>query len=162
MCPYNNTGYVSIGNACYFFGTDELTFEGAKSFCSNKFGIQKGKLWEPKTIMETKQVYAKAKEVSKSQHWWIGVSDLQTEGTFRYESTGNIVHFAVKKAPWYRTEPNSAGGNEDCVAMHKDHPTWHDNGCLSKRYPICEQGKTNVLLVAVSKFAHYSIFFTDM
>ena len=96
VCPTDNPNYAALKNTCYYFDTNYLTPEAARSACDSKFGNLKGQLVEPRSIEENADIYAKAEEVQATQYgWWIGVNDSQNEGTFRYESNGDVVPFTV-------------------------------------------------------------------
>ena len=102
VCPTDNPNYAVIKNTCYYFDTNYLTPEAARSACDSKFGNLKGQLVEPRSVEENADIYemilsnAKAEEVQATLYgWWIGVNDSQNEGTFRYESNGDIVPFTV-------------------------------------------------------------------
>jgi Lectin C-type domain len=53
---------------------------------------------------------------------WVGVNDIQTEGTFVQVDRPMISDF-----PWNGGEPNDAGGDEDCVQTYNG--GYQDNGC---------------------------------
>ena len=96
VCPTENSNYAALKNTCYYFDTNYLTPEDARSACDSKFGNLKGQLVEPRSIEENADIYAKAEEVQATLYgWWIGVNDSQNEGTFRYESNGDVVPFTV-------------------------------------------------------------------
>ncbi len=65
--------------------------------------------------------------------WWIGLNDIDTEGTFEWEN-GDDVDFEN----WHSGEPNNLG-NEDCTQYNRwgDH-TWNDEPCSSSFRYICE------------------------
>ncbi|XP_056386511.1 pulmonary surfactant-associated protein A-like isoform X2 [Hyla sarda] len=63
---------------------------------------------------------------------YLGVNDLQDEGTFRYLS-GEKIKFSI----WYDNQPDNSKLNEDCVEMYGD-GKWNDQNCDEKRLIICE------------------------
>ena len=81
-CPINNPQYLSAHNGrCYYFEVNGRSKPNAASNCVNNI---KGKLWEPKKIDFPEimnQIHRKAMTFSQVHNWWIGVSDLNTEGT---------------------------------------------------------------------------------
>ena len=90
-------------------------------------------------------MFAIAKQVSTAEPWWVGISDSQNEGTFRYLSNGVSVPFVDHVAPWFETEPNDGHGKEDCVDMSKDSGEFNDIPCnegndwvAKNRFSICE------------------------
>ena len=99
-----------------------------------------GKLWEPNTIERMRQVHLKAKELSTAEHWWVGISDEASEGTFKYDSNEEIFPFNTPKtAPWRETELNG-GSSENCVIMNrKDGGGFIDITCTAGTwYSVCE------------------------
>ncbi|XP_068111595.1 pulmonary surfactant-associated protein D-like [Hyperolius riggenbachi] len=62
---------------------------------------------------------------------FLGITDLQTEGTFRYENGESI-----KYSNWNLREPNQ-DGEEDCVEMYSS-GKWNDKKCQEQRLNICE------------------------
>ena len=77
--------------------------------------------------------------VSGTVAWWIGISDLIDEGTFRYQSNGEPIPFPNRSAPWKSTEPNDHRNNEDCAVIMRD-GKWNDFSCAYHRNinSICE------------------------
>lgn len=64
--------------------------------------------------------------------WWIGINDIQQEGTFVW-SDGTPVDFTA----WNEGEPNNAG-DEDCVNLpYWTGGLWNDLGCDAVRPYIC-------------------------
>lgn len=64
--------------------------------------------------------------------WWIGLNDLETEGTFKWASGEPVTY-----TRWASGEPNNLN-NEDCVQLYPD-GTWNDKTCTSPWYRyICE------------------------
>ena len=133
-CPIDDPNYASIGGTCYYFDTVGRTKDEAQENCNQNYG----KLWEPSSIEIINQVYAKAQDVSEAKYW-VGVSDAASEGTFQFESDGEIFPFTDFTAPWEGTEPNG-GETENCVAMGMDNYGFFDVKCADGRtYPsICE------------------------
>ncbi len=70
----------------------------------------------------------------RSQRWWIGVSDLVTEGHYRWwDGTKPRFH------AWSRGEPNDSGRREDCGHFWDGSPTWNDIPCDARQGTICEE-----------------------
>ncbi|KAK9976415.1 hypothetical protein ABG768_021620 [Culter alburnus] len=69
---------------------------------------------------------------------WIGLNDIQQEGWMRW-----VDNSFLNQGFWARGEPNSWGGNEDCIE-HIPTPqypiqTWNDLPCSDRRKSICEK-----------------------
>ena len=84
-------------------------------------------------------MHLKAKELSIAKHWWVGIFDTASEGTFKYESNAEIFPFTPKTAPWEQNEPNG-GSSENCVIMHQTDGGFNDITCTEVRsyHSICE------------------------
>ena len=130
-----------MGGQCYYFDTTGRTKEEAKSYCTSNHG----KLWEPKTIKKMNEVYTKALTVG-TEHWWIGMSDIESEGTFKFDSNGEKFPFLDKQSPW---ESELQPGADNCAIMlgNRNKLEIHDQLCSKKRHSICESNipKGNIL-----------------
>jgi Lectin C-type domain len=75
---------------------------------------------------------------------WIGVSDQETEGTFRNIASNNATVFiapstVVTYAHFTNGEPNDANMHEDCVYINGDNGTWNDTPCDDTNHgAVCE------------------------
>ncbi len=67
---------------------------------------------------------------------WLGMNDLQNEGTFVLNSSNEPVNYTN----WKPTEPNG-GVTENCLSFWDQGPNWNDLWCDSKAstQPMCEQ-----------------------
>ena len=128
------SNYASIEGTCYLFDIVTRTKLEAKEHCKKN----KGKLWEPNTIEIINQVHSKAKELSKGHHFWVGIFDTPSEGTFKYDSNEDIFPFTPKTTPWAANEPNG-GTTENCAVMNRDSPlSFHDVRCYNLYHSVCE------------------------
>ncbi|MFZ5477905.1 MAG: MopE-related protein, partial [Myxococcota bacterium] len=66
--------------------------------------------------------------------WWIGLSDVATEGTFVWQES------AATYTDWRAGEPNDYGGNEDCGAYATSGGQWNDKDCAQALPYVCEAG----------------------
>jgi hypothetical protein len=68
---------------------------------------------------------------------WLGMSDMDIEGIWRWYDNNEIVSFT----DWYPGQPDK-GDNEDCATFaeyHSDHAyLWEDYPCDRKHHPVCE------------------------
>ncbi|KAI4898412.1 hypothetical protein NFI96_023070 [Prochilodus magdalenae] len=71
-------------------------------------------------------------QLSAFQHMFIGTNDQVTEGLF-VDTDGQPLDFFN----WKRGEPNSSGGNEDCVVNDKN-GAWYDIACEKSFVIVCE------------------------
>ncbi|VDI09978.1 Hypothetical predicted protein [Mytilus galloprovincialis] len=68
--------------------------------------------------------------------WWIGLSDVETEGSFQWTSSQQLTF-----TDWYQGHPlqPDTGGDSDCVLAHfKNSFQWSDESCSDLNNPICE------------------------
>lgn len=70
---------------------------------------------------------------SGPSHLWLGASDLETEGTFRWLS-GDLV-----TSGWRENQPDDAEGDEDCLEMWTaKFPSLSDKQCHLNSAFICQ------------------------
>ncbi|XP_069835331.1 mannose-binding protein C-like isoform X2 [Dendropsophus ebraccatus] len=106
----------------------EENFENAQKTCREAGGA----LATPRSAAEniaTQEILHTKGESSKA---FLGISDLQVEGIFRY-ITGEKIIFTN----WNLGEPNNSKDNEDCVEI-QDNGKWNDIPCNLLRLVICE------------------------
>ncbi len=108
----------------YLFCEAARTFSEARAFCEGR----QGRL----VIIETEEENAFL--VSRmSGSAFIGLSDLETEGTFLWIDGSTPVW-----TPWAEGEPNDSGGVEDCGGIYADTGLWNDFDCATPRAFWCE------------------------
>ncbi|XP_062848943.1 LOW QUALITY PROTEIN: mannose-binding protein C-like [Trichomycterus rosablanca] len=81
---------------------------------------------------EENQMLVKVSDIIGSLRPFIGATDRRTEGVFE-DLEGTPLNFFN----WNKVEPNSYGGDEDCVGVDKD-GTWYDLPCTSVHLIVCE------------------------
>ena len=110
-----------IDDVCYYFHNEEVrSFSDAQKICSDKvanFGFDNGRLYEPRDANTFAQIYSLAEEFSNrpTLQMWLGLTDLEEEGQFRYDSNGQTLKM---DAPW--------GGNVFSFLMFV-FPNYHDS-----------------------------------
>ena len=139
QCPTELSGYRLIEGNCYFFETTNKNYEKAKQHCKEKFG-GKGKIFEPKTLATSQKVHKIAVDIKK-YYYWVGVNDIQSEGTWVYTSNGSPIQF---NAPWVSSSFGSRGASNNCVLFNNygQIGKWGDYSCSTDYYySICELEK---------------------
>ena len=68
-----------------------------------------------------------------SEKLWIGLSDAEQEGRWRWSSAE-----PVRFTRWDKGEPNDTDGREDCADWRISDGVWNDVPCNAKIHYICE------------------------
>jgi hypothetical protein len=80
----------------------------------------------------SRELYREASRIARLA-WWIGYSDRDEEGRFRWQE-GDTGAFTF----WDKRQPNNRSCNEDCVALREGKKgRWHDSPCHQHRPFIC-------------------------
>ncbi|XP_063819493.1 pulmonary surfactant-associated protein D-like [Pseudophryne corroboree] len=116
---------ASTGNKIFTASGKEGTYDESKLICSK----EGGQMATPQNEKENQAVLDVIQQYNRFPY--LGITDKQTEGTFRY-SNGEI----IKYSDWKPGEPNQTG-DEDCVEMNLD-GKWNDRVCSEKRLIVCE------------------------
>ena len=119
----------------YIISEQKLNWKDARQSCKDKNGdlviINNAK--EKSHIIELIQC--------SNDDYWIGLSDIQAEGIFKWISSNFIPNFT----DWYDgnpIQPDNNGGQEDCVELRKIYNfQWNDFDCSSEKRYICETGR---------------------
>ena len=89
--------------------------------------------------------YNRSKGAGLTQ-FWVGIRDVQTQGTFRYDSNGEQITWNN----WKEGQPNNFQGGEDCVAVGvtagsgdtdvgtSEAGLWWDQKCHFLKEFVCE------------------------
>uniref|UniRef100_A0AAQ4P2H8 C-type lectin domain containing 1 n=1 Tax=Gasterosteus aculeatus aculeatus TaxID=481459 RepID=A0AAQ4P2H8_GASAC len=132
-CP---EGWLHAGDQCYYFSNDKLDWLKSRDSCADMGGHL--------TILHTMEQHdALVEEVKKSDgfdyHFWIGLSDLDSEGDWRWVDNTTLQH---KYWDQLSSEPNNhqSGGEhgEDCATLDSHAKTWFDVPCEHIYKRICQ------------------------
>ncbi|CAG2228217.1 unnamed protein product [Mytilus edulis] len=123
-----DAGWVKLGNACYKFTPDgPKHWTTAKTFCNSIGGYL--------AIIETSEEDELLKSyvaniVVPSKDYWIGGSDLATEGVFIWENTNVNLPTSTLFQGWLLNQPDNNDGNQHCMMLaHQFDFKWNDATC---------------------------------
>ena len=109
--------------------TEKLNFKDAMEKC----GSMNAKLAEPMNTEENENIATKLSGTAAFSRYWIGISDKDTEGTFKYASDASEVEFTS----WRRGQPNNRWPKLDCTAFKNGE--WNTANCENREFPyICQ------------------------
>ena len=110
---------------------EKLKFQDAIEQCN----ILNATLAEPMNAEENAYL---ATNFNAKIRYWIGISDRETEGTFKYVSDASVVGFTF----WGNGQPNDKWPKLDCTAFKNR--TWNTANCGNKKFPyICQMDINN-------------------
>nr|XP_060625009.1 pulmonary surfactant-associated protein D-like [Anolis sagrei ordinatus] len=115
-----------VGNKVFASSGYEGNFDDLKQRCQEAGG----QLASPRNAAENTAVQQIA--ILYKMPAFLGITDIQTEGTFKYLNSETIVY-----SNWYPREPNNGYNREDCAEIHLD-GKWNDRYCMDKNLIICE------------------------
>ena len=132
FCHLHHLGHwinlSGVYGAQFAFNNNKVNYDTAKQSCKNMGGI----LYEPRDQSVMKSVISLAKKANLGE-FWIGIHDMDNEGTFVYESDKSKLSFTN----WNSGEPNNWGSGEDCAAVDGS-GNWNDLPCADfQRSYIC-------------------------
>uniref|UniRef100_A0A9J8AG60 Si:ch73-343l4.8 n=1 Tax=Cyprinus carpio carpio TaxID=630221 RepID=A0A9J8AG60_CYPCA len=111
------------GPVCFFISTELKSWSDSRQYCRDRGADL--------VIINTEE-----KQVS-FERVWIGLSDTENEGIMKW-----VDNSTLKQGFWFQGEPNSYGGDEDCIELNpeKHHlNNWNDRSCSNTRKGICEK-----------------------
>ncbi|CAC5374878.1 unnamed protein product [Mytilus coruscus] len=137
-------GWLKLGTGCYQFtpgGTRQMWLD-AKDICSANGGYL--------TIIETAEENVFIKDhvaiIGPTNDYFIGGSDLATEGEFIWEHTGVLVNLPGSNLfhDWRTNQPDNKNGNQHCIMLgYQVSFNWNDAQCAYGRDFICEKSPIN-------------------
>ncbi|KAL8593616.1 hypothetical protein ACOMHN_050553 [Nucella lapillus] len=120
--------WTRFGQSCYLFVKDKQTWPSAQMTCRTLGG----NLVRIGSSIENAFIYRLLSH-HKVKRAWIGLSDLGSEGHFRWIFSHGKARFLA----FHPKEPNNLGGSENCVEV-VDGRGWNDQPCTSLFYFFCE------------------------
>ncbi|XP_063080001.1 C-type lectin domain family 4 member E-like [Engraulis encrasicolus] len=125
--------WKSFGSSRYYISSDERNWADSKQHCMDLGGdlvIIDSQEEQEFINTQIKSIYAETRA-------WIGLSDLETEGVWKWVDGKPLSKFGF----WMQDEPNDDKGAEDCVeTLYQYNPlkTWNDAICSMDKHCICE------------------------
>ncbi|XP_033761145.1 lectin BRA-3-like isoform X2 [Pecten maximus] len=119
-------------NFCYLFESMPVSWNRAKLNC-----IQIGAyLARPDT--SSKDTFLETHPQRKDTAYWVGATDMDVEGTWRWTDNDEDVNFSN----WGANQPNNWGSGQDCLSIGYEtggDRVWNDDDCNMYKPYICEK-----------------------
>ena len=116
------------GDRCYLWSDEKSSWKDAEAFCKKKGGHLAS------VTSEQVHVYiADEKENGGQENLWIGGSDGEEEGTWRWND-GSPWSFTN----WYIDQPNNRA-DQNCLRYIGDTNKWDDAPCNREHHFVCSQ-----------------------
>jgi len=130
-CPHANN-YRLVKNKCYYFEKSTMTYQSAQRNCKSRIPF-KGRLFEPHTVSETKEMYDLAKSVlGNSNHYWIGLDSFgRGSNGWQYASDGSPKTLMTHGY-------NGLDSSSECAVIRNNNGYAEDVSCNYSYYSICE------------------------
>ncbi|XP_039397346.1 C-type lectin domain family 4 member F-like [Mauremys reevesii] len=128
-------GWRFYGGNFYYFSHERKSWDEAERFCVS----QDSHLTSVSSQAEQEFLSNEA----KGQDHWIGLTDLGTEGSWRW-ADGTEYRADASRGFWAENQPDNwdqgIGGREDCVHIHPiNRNFWNDANCTEPSRWICKQ-----------------------
>ena len=117
VVPPSGCNAVSSDGTCFtYFTSTGINWEDARLKC-----VSRG--YDIATVTNMKENSLMYNTATASSICWIGLHDIDSEGTFVWADGSNSMY-----RQWSSGEPNDAGLGEDCVHT-SGQPEWNDQSC---------------------------------
>ena len=118
-----------------------MTWNEANAACNNISGHLVDVETEEEQVLLVAERKKSRLQSNSFKYMWIGLNDLDDEGVWRWSDSAKAT-----LPSWGRGQPNSSGGEQDCVTMDFSSldGKWNDFWCNSSNYhsklvgAICE------------------------
>ena len=137
-CP-SSPYHKQILGKCFYFEQNKMRRQKAQDNCRDKFDSVSGRLFEPRSTTMNLAVWKVADELLGDQangEFWLGITDLKDQGTYRYHSNDE----EVVDGMWGWGEPSL--DVQHCAGYwhRRFQGKWSDIYCSSNILSICEEG----------------------
>ncbi|XP_054648050.1 alpha-N-acetylgalactosamine-specific lectin-like [Dunckerocampus dactyliophorus] len=126
-CP---EGWTQLNDHCYIYQDYPRTFADSQRVCT----VLHANLVSISSRVENAIVLQMIRDTNNGDiiDTWTGLHDTIEENHFIWTDGTPLVF-----DDFARGDPNSLGGNEDCVDIEGDDALWHDNPCEDENPFIC-------------------------
>ncbi|XP_060565780.1 perlucin-like isoform X2 [Ruditapes philippinarum] len=128
VCSHCPDGWIKYKGSCYLFVENKLSFDAAQANCQ----CLHGHLVHIENENENAFLRNHLRTL-KDSLMWIGLTDSETEGVFKWIDDSSTVSFT----DWSPKQPDNSGNKEDCVEFYPD-LKWNDRNCEASLRSICE------------------------
>uniref|UniRef100_A0A8C7YCF1 C-type lectin domain-containing protein n=1 Tax=Oryzias sinensis TaxID=183150 RepID=A0A8C7YCF1_9TELE len=127
--PRRKTGcpekWIRFGSSCYFLREEYKTWDKARESCRARGADL--------VVINSKEENDFISKLNK-QHFWIGLTDRDLEGTWKWVDGSPLTLF------WASNQPDDHDGEEDCAEINFEFPgLCNDIPCRLSRPSICEK-----------------------
>uniref|UniRef100_A0A671WG27 C-type lectin domain-containing protein n=1 Tax=Sparus aurata TaxID=8175 RepID=A0A671WG27_SPAAU len=134
-CHKCQEGWEQNGPQCYYFSTDELTWEQAREKC-RRDGADLVKI-------ESEDEQVEHTMTKTEDRFWIGLTDSVTEGTWLWTDGTPLNKRKGEPDNWTEVNNTQYVNGEDCVRMGTKSGSglkwWFDKSCKASQKSICEK-----------------------
>lgn len=125
-CP---DGWLSHRDKCYYFSNDMFSWIDSQMMCK----ALNGKLAEIQTETENEFLV----HTVTFPGFWIGVTDMEIPGTYKYIETGTAVKYSDLLT---KRRPKKSNTLENCIEIVTNRKrTWRPANCRRRRHFVCER-----------------------
>ncbi|CAC5422424.1 unnamed protein product [Mytilus coruscus] len=115
---------------CYFFSQDQKSWHDSKVYCEE----QQSMLVE--VISDTENNFLKGKTEEHIPSYWIGATDIETEGVWIWDTSQTVVTFT----DWFPGQPDNNVDSQNCLHLVKEYGyKWDDYPCERLHAFVCEK-----------------------
>ncbi|XP_045160094.2 perlucin-like isoform X2 [Mercenaria mercenaria] len=127
-CP---DGWITFQGSCYLFQRTNADFVSAELLCVE----YNAHLVRIESEIENTFLKNHLKDL-KEAHYWIGLTDVEKEGTFKWYGYDVGPSFT----DWNNGQPDNAGGVQNCGVFNYGMAfKWDDASCAAKFKSVCEK-----------------------
>ncbi|XP_077983049.1 polycystin-1-like protein 2 [Glandiceps talaboti] len=135
QCPIDFYGHDT---SCFEYATNSASFRSATKYCSHSGG-------HLVFIKDQETSDFINERISDNDDRWIGLTDKEDEGTFRWLDGNTLVY-----DNWALDQPNDYLLNEDCVQLSATYDfSWNDKPCFHRAKFICQYERVDPIQMTI-------------